>query len=1122
MRIRAFYSIVIVIVAAAAYGCGDDEVGPDCGEGTVLDAGECVPDTDAMMPAGSGGSGGRAGSAGSRPALTCGEGTVERGGKCVAVDGGTSAPPARSPVGSACEDDADCAEGTTCLQATTLPGGLCTVVDCSMDNPCPVGSTCYRVTEGSNICMPYCDTSSECRTDDGYNCQPLYTNAINICAPSCTLSNACTSGTNCNATTGLCELAGCDPNAAQSACADTQTCYPDARGLTAEGGLCLRLCDPKDPKASCKVDEKDEVCQPLADDPANTGFCAPPVCSKSAECPAGAVCQNTVCQPPALCDSSAECAADSTTCVGGKCMSKCPTASGESCSDIHPGLVCADALAVPACLPLGTFPGSACRPNRDDACSPLTVGTSSAPMVCANDTCLVDCGTGGTPLCAEIDPSLECATGIFANALCLPKGAFPGSACDGAGNCAQDLEGNPAVDMKCLGGTCVIDCDESSEWAGYGDALCAVVDASLTCASSAGSFCTRACTAQGCGEGFSCLDPGRVTGNENACLPTGSFPGSPCRTSGTTVCDPVSGAAQRCVSGTCTIECGAGADAAADDAICTGFDPGLTCSETADDICVFACGAGGVCPTTYSCFGQGAENACLPTGSFPGSPCRPDGDDAGSEGDCDQDLDGDVDADMVCVGGACVVECSTGGTSAAEDAVCTGVSDLLTCSETAGDLCVLECGANGVCPATYSCFGAGAENACLPTGSFPGSPCRPDGIDAGTEGDCDQDLNGNADADMVCVSNVCVVDCDTPGNAAADDALCETIGLTCAESASDLCVVPCAEDTASCPPSFSCLDPGVDHENACLPNGTFLGSTCRVGGVPCDPLGALSAVCVEGQDICALDCSFAPDAMTGDFICASAIPDVPLTCSESAGGICVVPCDADDGTCAEGFSCLDPGDPLATGEENACLPDGSFPGSACAGANNDECASVANGAATADQECLQGRCVVSCPNGSNATCTGIDPSLTCSGVAGNVCVLACGNAGACAPGFSCLLPGNATENECLPTGSYPTSPCRAAAPRCDSNLKGIAAADLACLDPAGSTPESCLLPCANNDDALCAQVDSKLTCWDTPATLNTLDLCVVKCEAGTNACPPGYTCYPTAYPADGPLCLPPP
>ena len=1308
MNLRACFSSAVVLLVVFAAACGDDDSAPPlvCGPGTSAELGECVVDGGPQPMAGTGG-----GVAGSKPpAITCGTGTVEKDGECVAVDGGMTRPPrVKAPIGAGCELPSDC-ESNFCALGATSPGGLCTVLGCDMDNPCPVGSTCYQVAKGTNVCMPYCDTAAECRTEDGYNCQPLYTNGINICAPSCTLTNACPSGTNCNSTSGLCELAGCDPTAAQSACADTQTCFPDVRGLTAEGGLCLRLCDPKEPKKSCKVDEKDEVCQPLPDDPANTGFCAPPVCSKTEECPAGATCQDRVCQPPALCDGNGACSSDSTTCVGGRCMPKCPTGTGESCAGIHSGLVCASVLAVPACLPLGTFPGSGCRDSRDDACSDLTVGSSTVAMSCENDVCLVECGTGGTDLCAAVNASLVCATGVFDKALCLPKGEFPGGPCGANDSCAQNLQGNPALDMKCLGGTCVIDCDEQAEWPGYGDALCAVVDATLTCANEAGAFCTRACTAQGCGDGFSCFDAGTIPGHENACLPTGSFPGSPCRTSGTACSDLAlaggGSTGQQCVGGTCVIRCNSAGDAAADDALCAGFDPALTCSQSAGDLCVFACGNAGACPTGYSCIGAGSENACLPTGSFPGSPCRPDGNDAGSELDCDQNLGGVADADMVCSNDVCVVSCATAGSTAQDDALCAGVSSLLTCSESAGDLCVLACGPSPgfACPVGYSCLENGGENACLPVGSFPGSPCLPDDNDLDTAGEC-----GPFDAtEMKCVDDQCLIDCAVGG-----DTLCEAVGLTCSESAGNVCVYPCDENDGSCPDGFSCLVLGTAGvENACLPDGSFPGSACAAND-SCDVfMDTLAMVCVNGE-VCALDCSLqqASTELERDMFCADA-PGPSQTCSESAGHVCVLACSEEDGSCSDGYSCLDPGDNANDGHENACLPDGSFPGSACAPNNtcgsidpptgadiamacvndvcgircvggndgardaycaggistslgvtmtcsetagdvcvpecdngcpggfscldeggedaclpngtfpgsgcrdlgdpcdslpaelggasmqctaarvcaiacdnstatgndaectrigaiigtpltcaesagavcvppcvtgacatgsscldpsgenaclpngtfpgsacapSDTCFPVASGATSTTQTCVDDICVAECPGNVETLCTGIDPALTCSAAAGDLCVLECDNGGNCLPGYACLLPGSPTENECLPTGSFPLSPCRAAndpAGRCDADLNGVTAADLACIDP--GTGEACLLPCAGNLDALCAQVDPRLVCLD-----GAVDLCVLKCTGANNdECPPDFTCI-NAGP-DGPVCIPTP
>ena len=93
---------------------------------------------------------------------------------------------------------------------------------------------------------------------------------------------------------------------------------------------------------------------------------------------------------------------------------------------------------------------------------------------------------------------------------------------------------------------------------------------------------------------------------------------------------------------------------------------------------------------------------------------------------------------MVCVEATCITPCSTAGDKYEDDALCGQLSPLLTCSETASDHCALRCGRRGACPATYTCKDPGDnihydENACLLTGSFPGSPwCKhPDGSELG-------------------------------------------------------------------------------------------------------------------------------------------------------------------------------------------------------------------------------------------------------------------------------------------------------------------------------------------------------------------------------------------------------
>jgi hypothetical protein len=970
------YQTLVVLAGLSLWSACNGSSDVACGDGTALHNGRC---TIADAGPGRDTPDGAVADAGDNTPVKCGDGTVADHGECVPSDAGAAAQ--AKPVGAPCMDAKDCQTGTCAPSADNLPGGYCTVLNCNMDRPCPVGSTCYALNKSLSLCMAYCDRDTQCRSDENYHCQPLYTTAVNICAPSCELTQSCSAGTRCNPDSGLCELSECDVKSPGNACTDQETCTADSKGLSSKGGLCLHLCKPSAPEKSCNVDQN-EVCQPLANDPANSGFCAPPVCSKTSECPAGAECKNSVCQPPALCDGNQHCKDDATTCVSGKCMPKCPTDS-KHCSDVHPDLVCADVLSVPACLPLASYPGSACRSGASNRCDSLKVGDSSAAMVCENNTCLVDCTAGGQPLCSGLSDTLECAHGVFPTDLCLPKGSYPGSACGTNNACAQDLNGDPAVDMSCVAGTCVIGCSETDKWSGYGDALCSLVDPSLTCATAAGSICVRTCSSEaGCDSGFSCLDPGNVASHQNACLPNGTFPGSACRPSSGDACDRDLGGNSAvdmvCSNNTCVVSCPNN-----NDALCSGVDPRLTCSESAGNVCLLSC-ASGSCATGFACLdpgGVGHQNACLPTGSFPGSPCRDT-----TDNKCDQNVGGNDAVDLVCASNTCTVSCPSNN-----DGLCAAVDPRLTCAESAGNLCVFGC-VSGACPTGFSCLDPGDsshQNACLPTGSFPSSPCR-------TGNQCDPTLAGNADVTLTCLGGACVVQC--PNNL---DALCQTVDprLTCAESAGNVCVFSCV--AGACPSGYSCLDPGDStHQNACLPTGTFPSSPCRSAqGNQCDQnLGgndAVDLVCV--QNTCAVSCP-----SNNDVLCGAVDPR--LTCSESAGNLCVFKCVS--GACPSGFSCLDPG---GSPHQNACLPLGSFPGSPCRTTSGDQCDQNLGGNVNVDMQCVQNTCVVSCPNNNDALCMGVNSGLTCAVLAGNVCVPACVS-GACPTGFSCFV----AENACFP------------------------------------------------------------------------------------------------------------
>ena len=777
----------VLVLAYGLLACSDDPP-PVCGAGTELVAGECLPTDEGGSGKPDGGGTGNAGSG-----AMCGGDTFEQGDSCEGV----------KPIGAACERGRECATGTCLPEAQGLPGGYCSVLDCNANRPCPAGSLCrYSGGAGHFVCLAFCDGDDDCRSDS-YVCQSLILNELHVCAPSCTGRDICPNPTRCDEASGRCVIDQCDPASDEPCHADEKhVCYPDSRDLTESGGVCLIGCDPADAAVTCSPDE---VCQPLPEEPEHTGFCSPPLCTQTSECPPGATCaDNGACKPPARCDVDGQCADASTVCIGGaggQCLPACP--SGDStCGDLHPGLACSDTLG--ACLPIGTFPGSPCRDERSNACDSLSVtgsggASEQAPMVCIEDRCLLACDTGGEALCSGVSPVLTCADGIYDVPVCLPKGAFPGGPCGAGDTCAPLARGEQSLPMTCAQERCAVTCDASNG----GAALCAGVDASLVCADDLfgdgvdlclpyGSFPGGPCgSGNACATGMSCQD-GRclyecTTGGDAlctgvratltcaqdvydvpVCLPKGSFPGGPCGTGST--CAPLQQGAQSlpttCKDDRCLLTCD---NTAGGDQLCAAVDGGLVCAD--------------------NLYGDGVD-LCLPRGTFPGGPC-------GAGNACDDGL--------VCKGSRCLYDCTTGGNT-----LCGTISAALACAPTVYDVPV-----------------------CLPKGSFPGGAC-------GAGNTCASDLGGLAAADMRCQSGVCVVQCASFAPFAASDALCGAVSstLTCVDSAGPqaFCSLKCGAGN-TCPTGMSCLT----SQQACLPTGSFLGSPCASGA--CSPTAQPTLVC---------------------------------------------------------------------------------------------------------------------------------------------------------------------------------------------------------------------------------------------------------------------------------------
>ena len=147
-----------------------------------------------------------------------------------------------SPVGGACETDADCMDpGASCYPAvlngagTGFVDGYCLINDCVVGG-CPAGSSCREIyANGGSACVADCEATSDCRDTGGYACF-----SPGMCFPGCGVQSTCPDAWACGGES-ICEPACTDQDCpSDKVCGDSGLCEepPCVMGSCPSGMVC--------------------------------------------------------------------------------------------------------------------------------------------------------------------------------------------------------------------------------------------------------------------------------------------------------------------------------------------------------------------------------------------------------------------------------------------------------------------------------------------------------------------------------------------------------------------------------------------------------------------------------------------------------------------------------------------------------------------------------------------------------------------------------------------------------------------------------------------------------------------------------------------------------------------
>ncbi len=309
----------------------------------------------------------------------------------------TLGPQRTNAIGASCWVDRDCPQDSHCWSPLDgFPGGYCIIEGCT-EASCPTGSQCLKFTNGKTRCVDSCADSTECRQNEGYECDAK--------------SKMCWPGD------GLVPPGGSCVDDTQCMGGDNAVCIKQPGFI---GGFCLiGACTDK----SCPVGSKC-VAQLLT---SGAAACLPS-CTSDNECRKGYACITDskskwfgACYPG--CTSDASCPGDF-ACRAGTNGAKTCTFVPPVCSKAHPQGDCAKGSVCES----GTCSPFSCKDtllepnNTKDTAAPLTSQDKSGFQICSKDHDWYSFTPSETDKVYVVGTSANAASGQIVSSLVFPDG----------------------------------------------------------------------------------------------------------------------------------------------------------------------------------------------------------------------------------------------------------------------------------------------------------------------------------------------------------------------------------------------------------------------------------------------------------------------------------------------------------------------------------------------------------------------------------------------------------------------------------------------------------------------------------------------------------------------------